>query len=93
MRLALTNAARFRRSLSAMARANRFRAAMLSRPSPSRPSWFAAAAPVALALLAVAALLAVCRVLGGVHFPRDVIAGALVGVAVGGLAAFLATLL
>lgn len=56
-------------------------------------SWFAAAAPVALALLAVAALLAVCRVLGGVHFPRDVIAGALVGVAVGGLAAFLATLL
>ncbi|MFR2587027.1 MAG: phosphatase PAP2 family protein, partial [Adlercreutzia equolifaciens] len=56
-------------------------------------SWFAAAVPVALALLAVAALLAVCRVLGGVHFPRDVIAGALVGVAVGGLAAFLATLL
>lgn len=56
-------------------------------------SWFAAAAPVAFALLAVAALLAVCRVLGGVHFPRDVIAGALVGVAVGGLAAFLATLL
>ena len=47
-------------------------------------SLFAAAAPVAFALLAVAALLAVCRVLGGVHFPRDVIAGALVGVAVGG---------
>lgn len=56
-------------------------------------SWFAASVFAALALLLAAAALAACRVLGGVHFPRDVAAGALAGFAVGGLAAFLAMLL
>ena len=86
MRLALTNAARFRRSLSAMARANRFRVAIAA-------SWFAASVPVAVVLLVAAGALAVCRVLGGVHFPRDVVAGAFIGSATGALAAFLAALL
>lgn len=53
-------------------------------------SWFAASAPVAVVLLAAAAVLALCRVLGGVHFPRDVVAGGLLGAAVGILAAVLA---
>lgn len=56
-------------------------------------SWFAASAPVAVVLLVAAGVLAVCRVLGGVHFPRDVVAGALIGSATGALAAFLAALL
>ena len=56
-------------------------------------SWFAANAPVAVVLLVAAGVLAVCRVLGGVHFPRDVVAGALIGSATGALAAFLAALL
>lgn len=56
-------------------------------------SWFAASAPVAVVLLAAAVVLAVCRVLGGVHFPRDVVVGALIGSATGALAAFLAALL
>lgn len=56
-------------------------------------SWFAASVPVAIGLLVAAAMLAVCRILGGVHFPRDVIVGALVGSATGVLAAFLASLL
>ena len=51
------------------------------------------ACPVAFALLAAAVALAVCRVLGGVHFPRDVVSGALIGSATGALAAFLAALL
>lgn len=38
--------------------------------------------PVALCL---ACVLAVLRVLGGVHFPRDVIAGALLGAAIGAI--------
>ena len=69
---------------------------------PSRPtfsafaiaaSWFVASVPVAVVLLVAAGVLAVCRVLGGVHFPRDVVAGALIGSATGALAAFLAALL
>ena len=56
-------------------------------------SWFAASAPVAVVLLVAAVVLAVCRVLGGVHFPRDVVVGALIGSATGALAAFLAALL
>ena len=69
---------------------------------PSRPtvsafaiaaSWFAASVPVAVVLLVAAGVLAVCRVLGGVHFPRDVVAGAFIGSATGALAAFLAALL
>lgn len=56
-------------------------------------SWFAARAPVAVVLLVAAVVLAVCRVLGGVHFPRDVVAGAFIGSATGALAAFLAALL
>lgn len=56
-------------------------------------SWFAASAPVAVVLLVAAVVLAVCRVLGGVHFPRDVVVGALIGFATGALAAFLAALL
>ena len=49
-------------------------------------SWFAASAPVAVALLAATGVLAGCRVLGGVHFPRDVVAGAVLGVMVGAVA-------
>lgn len=56
-------------------------------------SWFAASAPIAVVLLVAAGALAVCRVLGGVHFPRDVVAGAFIGSATGALAAFLAALL
>ena len=56
-------------------------------------SWFAASAPVAVVLLVAAVVLAVCRVLGGVHFPRDVVVGALIGSVTGALAAFLAALL
>lgn len=56
-------------------------------------SWFAASAAVAVVLLVAAVVLAVCRVLGGVHFPRDVVVGALIGSATGALAAFLAALL
>ncbi|MEC4184467.1 phosphatase PAP2 family protein [Adlercreutzia sp. R21] len=55
--------------------------------------WFAASALVAAALLIGAALLALCRVAGGVHFPRDVIVGGAIGVAAGGLAAALFLLL
>ena len=55
--------------------------------------WFVANAPVAVVLLVAAVVLAVCRVLGGVHFPRDVVAGAFIGSATGALAAFLAALL
>lgn len=56
-------------------------------------SWFAASAPVAVVLLVAAVVLAICRVLGGVHFPRDVVVGALIGSVTGALAAFLAALL
>lgn len=56
-------------------------------------SWFAASAPVAAVLFLAAGVLAVCRVLGGVHFPRDVVAGAFIGFAAGALSAFLPALL
>lgn len=56
-------------------------------------SWFVASVPVAVVLLVAAGALAVCRVLGGVHFPRDVVAGAFIGSATGALAAFLGVLL
>ena len=56
-------------------------------------SWFVASVPIAVVLLVAAVVLAVCRVLGGVHFPRDVVVGALIGSATGALAAFLALLL
>ena len=39
--------------------------------------------PLGAVFLAVGVLLAACRVLGGVHFPRDVIAGALVAIVAG----------
>jgi membrane-associated phospholipid phosphatase len=43
--------------------------------------WVAPAAGGVLLVLGVA--LAACRVIGGVHWPRDVIAGAAVGIAAG----------
>lgn len=52
-------------------------------------SWFAVCAPVAAVLLAAAVALAMLRVAGGVHFPRDVVAGAVCGIAVGALAVVL----
>ncbi|HIS53208.1 MAG TPA: phosphatase PAP2 family protein [Candidatus Onthomonas avicola] len=39
--------------------------------------------PLGAIFLLLGALLAVCRVVGGVHFPRDVLAGAAMGVAAG----------
>ncbi|MFR0869712.1 MAG: phosphatase PAP2 family protein [Adlercreutzia sp.] len=65
---------------------------MPSLPSPSRQVGLRPA-PVAVVLLVAAVVLAICRVLGGVHFPRDVVVGALIGSATGALAAFLAALL
>ena len=53
-------------------------------------SWFAVSAPVAIVLLACACIVARIRVVGGVHFPRDVAAGAALGIAVGAGAAALA---
>lgn len=49
-------------------------------------SWAAVSWVVAVALLLAACLVGVCRVLGGVHFPRDVVVGALTGLATGALA-------
>jgi membrane-associated phospholipid phosphatase len=45
---------------------------------------------VAVGLLVAAAALGTCRVLGGVHFPRDIVAGAALGVATGALACAMA---
>lgn len=39
--------------------------------------------PVGILFLILGALLGCIRVIGGVHFPRDVIAGAIVGIAIG----------
>ena len=44
-------------------------------------TWYAVYPGVGIALLTVGALLAAIRVVGGVHYPRDVIAGAAVGIA------------
>lgn len=51
--------------------------------------WASWCPPAGAGLLACAAALAACRVAGGVHYPRDVVAGALIGVLCG-LAAALA---
>lgn len=56
-------------------------------------SWAAASWIVAVALLLAACLVGVCRVLGGVHFPCDVTAGALAGAATGTLAVLAAAVL
>ena len=45
--------------------------------------WFALLPPVGAILYALAAILGAARVIGGVHFPKDVIAGAAIGVACG----------
>lgn len=45
--------------------------------------WASWCAPAGAALLALATALAACRVLGGVHYPRDVVAGALCGLLCG----------
>ncbi len=54
--------------------------------------WFVASAPVAVALMACAGALGWCRVLGGVHFPRDIVAGALAGILAGAAACAVALL-
>ena len=36
--------------------------------------------PAGIAFLLLGTALALCRVIGGVHFPRDVLAGAVMGV-------------
>lgn len=56
-------------------------------------AWWAASAPVALALEVCALAVAVLRVVGGVHFARDVVAGGCAGIAVGLLAAVIAGML
>lgn len=40
-------------------------------------------APVGLSIMAIGVLISLIRVLGGVHFPRDVIAGAMIGILCG----------
>lgn len=47
--------------------------------------WWVANPLVAVGLLLLACLLAVLRVIAGVHYPRDVVAGAAVGMATGAL--------
>ena len=53
-------------------------------------SWFAVSVPVAVVLFGCAAAVGVLRLLGGVHFSRDVLAGAAAGTAAGTLTAALA---
>lgn len=55
-------------------------------------SWFALSVPAAVALLGCACAVGVLRVVGGVHFPRDVIGGAAIG-ALAGAAAVAAALM
>lgn len=93
MRRGPTSAAPSRRSLLAMAPGKSFPSRHTFSAFAIAASWFVASVPVAVVLLVAAGVLAVCRVLGGVHFPRDVVAGALIGSATGALAAFLAALL
>ena len=45
--------------------------------------WLVFWPPMGWTLLVVGVLLAVIRVLGGVHFPRDVLVGALCGIIAG----------
>lgn len=45
--------------------------------------WLVWCRPVGIVLLVLSGVLAVVRVLGGVHWPRDVVAGAALGVAAG----------
>ena len=45
--------------------------------------WLYWCAPVGVVLLLLCAVMGYIRVVGGVHFPRDVIAGALGGVILG----------
>ncbi len=56
-------------------------------------AWLTTAPLVAVFLLVAACLVGVCRVLGGVHFPRDVVAGALAGALTGALTAVAITVL
>jgi len=67
-----------------------------SLPSLHAANWFAAVAPLALAappaapvLLGLAAVVSLSRVVGGVHWPSDVLFGALVGMGMGLLATLL----
>ncbi len=69
-------------------------------PSLHAANWFAAVTPVAVAapaaapvLFALAALAGLSRVVAGVHWPSDVLVGALLGVAMGLLATALLRLL
>lgn len=55
--------------------------------------WFTTCVPVAVVLLVAAVVLAVLRVRGGVHFPRDVAAGAACGIVVGAVAVALTGIL
>lgn len=55
--------------------------------------WWVASPTVAVVLLVLAGLLAVLRVVAGVHYPRDVVVGAASGVATGALVVAAAELL
>lgn len=54
--------------------------------------WLYLSVPAAACLYVACVAIAFTRVVGGVHFPRDVVVGALVGIASGALAVWLAGL-